>query len=173
MTGNAARPPNALITPCSSPKEWDQIVLPVSPLMHWNRPQTPMAKTLPVVGSPTTLDQPTRGAGTSERKTLNTFSQSVLPLAASRQTTFSPSISVSGLSRTMVYSLPLMQIGVERPPRSSRFQSRFSPLGPRVGDQRSTSPFSRETPLSSGPRQLGQSIGSALNASPGRKVPPL
>src|SRR5580704_1905549 len=55
-----------------------------------------------------------------------------------------------------------MQIGVERPPRSSRFQRTFCPSGV----QRSTSPVSRETPLSSGPRQFGQSMGAAAQASP-------
>ena len=57
---------------------------------------------LPMAIPPTTLDQPTRGSGTSERKTLNTFSQRISPVFASAQTTFSASYGVCGLWRQRV-----------------------------------------------------------------------
>src|SRR5262249_16261053 len=66
------------------------------------------------------------------------------------------------------YSLPFMMIGVLRVPSSGFFQSRFSPSG----DQLLTSPFSREMPFISGPRQWGQSSGSTApgsSASAGRE----
>src|SRR3954469_19569121 len=102
----------------------DHRLAPVLPSMHWKYPQTPRAKTLPVSGSPTTDDQPTRVSGTSLDQTLKAFSQSTSPLAASRQMTFSPSSLVPGLSRTSVYNLPFMTIGVLRPAPSAFFQSR-------------------------------------------------
>src|SRR6185436_2869489 len=116
----------------------------------------------PVVGSPQTHDQPTRSAGASVRNTLNEFSQTFAPVAASTQTTFSPSVIVSGLCRHRTYSLPRITIGVLRVPSSALFQIRFSPSG----DQLAGSPFSREMPFISGPRQWGQSSGSISWAAP-------
>ena len=48
-------------------------------------------------GSPTTLLQPTRSAGTSERYTFHLFSQRMSPVSAFRQMTSSCSCFVSGL----------------------------------------------------------------------------
>ncbi len=67
---------------------------------------------MPVVGSPVMLAQPIRSAGTSVKKTLYLFSHIFLPVAASTQTTFSPSLSVPGSARTIVYNLPFITMGV-------------------------------------------------------------
>src|SRR5262245_44547170 len=120
---------------------------------------------LPVSGSPQTLDQPTRVSGTSLDQTLCFVSHSVLPVAGSTQTTRSPSIGVAGSARMIVYSFPFRTIGVLRPPRSSRFQERLLPAPP-SGLIVSGSPVSRLMLLYSGPRQYGQSSGSALTSAP-------
>src|SRR5437867_11521610 len=52
-------------------------------------------------------------------------------------------------------------IGVDRVASSVLFHSRFSPSG----DHLVTSPFSREMPFHSGPRQCGQSSGSISDCS--------
>src|SRR4029079_4157696 len=56
-----------------------------------------------------------------------------------------------------------MTMGVERPPSSFFFHSKLLPSPP-SGSHFSTSPFSIETRFCCGPRQLGQSSGSGVDA---------
>ena len=93
------------------------------------------------------------------------FSQTFLPVAASTQTTFSPSLLVPASARTIVYSLPRITIGVEMPPNSVFFQSTLPDVPSASGSHVSTNPVSREMPFCSGPRQWGQSRGSILTSA--------
>src|SRR5262245_52159565 len=87
-----------------------------------------------------------------------------LPVAASMQTTRSPSVGVAGSARKIVYSFPRITIGVLRPPKSFRVHAKLLPSPP-CGLIVSGSPVSRQMLLYSGPRQYVQSSGSALSAA--------
>jgi len=94
---------------------------------------------------------------------LNTFRQSSLPVSASRQSTISPSSTVSGRDRTSVNSRPSMMTGVEIPPPASLVQSTFSP---EAASNEVTSGGPAGTCRSCrGPRQSGQSAAGAGSAA--------
>src|SRR5262245_468221 len=110
----------------------------------------------PVSGSPTGDVHPTRLATMSVKNTLNRCSHSIFPVSASRHPTRSCTHSPSPTG-PMKYMRPFMTIGVDRPSIGT-FQSRFSPSS----DHLVTTAFSRDMPVGSGPRQVGQSFASAF-----------
>ena len=130
--------------------------------MHWKKPQTPSEKTLPVSGSPTTLDQAdTRTGHVGKEDVKHVFPQRLSGRGVEADDFFPLDVGIGMVADQHVQLAPhadrrgaAAQVGP--------FPENVFALGrPAVNE-----PFFRETPLSSGPRQFGQSIGAAAQASP-------